>query len=130
MTQLLCLPNPCSTCPYRRDTPPGIWAREEYDKLPAWDDERNLAGTFLCHQGNRQALCRGWMEVHHRNFAVRMAVLSCSPPAGGWKPCDVALYDSGAQARAVGLKGLCKPGKKAREAIAKLAKKRGSKPPP
>jgi hypothetical protein len=28
---------PCSTCPYRRDAPSGLWAASEYDLLPGLD---------------------------------------------------------------------------------------------
>jgi hypothetical protein len=34
---LKCGNSPCSSCPYKRDTPPGIWAEHEYEKLPAYD---------------------------------------------------------------------------------------------
>jgi len=128
MGQFKINPEPCSSCPYRRDTPPGIWDREEYDKLPAWDDEKNMAaGAFLCHQGQRQFLCRGWSEVHHRNWAVRIALLQCAPPPGGWKPCAAPLYETGAKARLAGLRGIKKPGKAARQTIAKLIKARAEK---
>src|SRR5438094_1575 len=88
--KLLCLQNPCTSCPYRRDTPPGIWHREEYNKLPAWDDERALKGLFLCHQ-NEKAICRGWLEVHWNNWSVRLATMT-QIDMSNYKPTKVALY--------------------------------------
>jgi Family of unknown function (DUF6283) len=32
-------PEPCATCPYRRSTPAGVWARNEYDSLEAYDGD-------------------------------------------------------------------------------------------
>lgn len=44
-------PQPCASCPYRRDVPSGIWAAEEYAKLPAYDADTPFQPPhlFLCH---------------------------------------------------------------------------------
>jgi hypothetical protein len=50
-----CAKVPCSSCPYRIDTPPGVWASEEYEKLPQYsptDGQVPALGIFLCHQTN------------------------------------------------------------------------------
>lgn len=60
-----CLPVPCTTCPYRRDVPSGIWAPEEYQKLLAYDRPtmQQPAALFMCHQG-AGGLCTGWVQCH------------------------------------------------------------------
>ena len=124
--KLLCLPNPCTSCPYRRDTPPGIWSREEYDKLPAWDNERAMAGIFLCHQSNMKAICRGWLEVHWDNWNVRFAMMT-KIDMTDYKPTDVPLYSSGKEARAAGIRGIKTPSRNARAMVAKLMKLKHTK---
>lgn len=130
--ELQCLPNPCSTCPYRRDTPPGVWAREEYEKLPAFDEQWTVS-TFLCHNGAKpnNTVCRGWLEVHDQNIGVRMASFKIVWTAANKRPTSVPLYASGKQARDFGLRGIGKPSTKARAAIAKLvARKPKAETPP
>jgi hypothetical protein len=126
--KLLCHPDPCASCPYRRDTPPGVWAPEEYRKLPAWDDPMNFAGVFLCHHSNlgaRQAVCRGWLEVHGDNLQARMTGnrVEFTSTAARF-PTKVPLYKSGAQACAAGLRGVRRPNKAARRLMQKLTKAR------
>ena len=74
---------PCSSCPYRRDVPSGVWAAGEYEKLRGYDGDTadqaraGAAGVFMCHQGAGE-VCAGWAGVHGRdpgNFALRMAAL-------------------------------------------------------
>ncbi len=128
-------PTPCTTCPYRRDTPSGIWDRIEYEKLPAYD-ERGFGGapmvTFHCHQEaeiGKPTVCRGWLSVHPDCIAVRMARFSglitkeqmAEIPI---KP-DPALYSSGTQAMRAGIKGIKRPKAKAVAAIRKLVKRKG-----
>ena len=122
MKPLGCAANPCSSCPYRKDTPPGVWAAEEYEKLPAWDDPLRLdAGVFLCHKGDRKLVCRGWLEVHHENIGVRLALLRNIIDLGAHRePTKVPLYKSGRAACAAGLRGVKRPSKKACEVIVKL----------
>src|SRR5947207_7743969 len=93
-----CLDNPCATCPYRKDTPPGIWDKSEYDKLPAWDGrafhEANTS-IFMCHSANlagNKAVCRGWLEVHCDNIGVRINTISRIEHNG--IPTKVPLYES------------------------------------
>lgn len=60
---------PCGTCPYRRDVPSGVWAAEEYDKLPGYDGDvpdqlrAGAMGLFMCHQRDG-CLCGGWLMAH------------------------------------------------------------------
>lgn len=117
---------PCPTCPYRKDTPPGIWHPDEYRKLAEFDDtDPGPLAVFRCHQQNatgRPAVCRGWLAVHDlASPAVRVAVATGQVTVEQVEaPVDVDLYASGAQACEAGLAGVEQPGRQAREAIAKL----------
>jgi hypothetical protein len=55
---------PCTACPYRIDVPSGLWAPEEYDKLPPYDEEliNQPIGYFACH-ATPEHLCHGWAVV-------------------------------------------------------------------
>lgn len=119
-------PRPCSTCPYRRDTPPGIWAPEEYAKLPPYDD--NLAwGTFLCHLTTStgvETVCRGWLAVHAESVAARLAVLRGElTNEQRYAPVDVPLYSSGAEACEAGMAGVPEPDEAAKAAVARLLRR-------
>lgn len=75
--------SPCTSCPYRRDTPPGVWHPEEYEKLRGYDDPQTSYGTFLCHhstEAGRDAVCRGWLSVHRESIAARLAVSNGTIP--------------------------------------------------
>lgn len=115
--------NPCATCPFRKDTPPGIWSAEEYKRLSAWDGggiEGMNRSVFLCHSAStpeRQFACRGWMEVCHQNIGVRLSMLRIKFNPS---PTKVPLYKSGMAARRAGLRGVKRPGAKALAAIKKL----------
>lgn len=124
---LIVAEHPCSSCPYRRDVPSGIWAREEYEKLRAYDDN-NVFGVFLCHHSpsmDRDAVCRGWLVVHADSVAVRLAVCQGIIRREDYgRPCDTPLYKTGNAAANAGIKGIKRPGIKARRAIDKLIAKR------
>lgn len=130
-TPLVCPPTPCSTCPYRRDTPAGIWHPDEYRKLAGYDRDHPFPAlaTFHCHQEmttGKPTMCRGWLAVHGDIPAVRIAVIRGEIPAEDVdRPVSVPLYASGREACAAGLKGVRRPGKAARVAIAKLAARGG-----
>lgn len=121
--KLKCNPNPCSTCPYRRDVPSGIWDREEYEKLPQWDHEMAFAGTFLCHT-DPAAICRGWMEVHERNMSVRLAMFRVEWTEANRKPTKIPLYRSGLAAMRAGLRALARPSGDAKKAITSILERR------
>jgi hypothetical protein len=125
---------PCASCPYRRDCPSGLWAAEEYDKLPGYDGttgeqaERGAYGVFACHQNPGQ-VCAGWAAVHgdRECLALRMA--------GGLDPevdvpavlaysTGVPLWPSGAAAAVHGKRDLAEPGEGARAAVQKIVRVR------
>lgn len=134
--ELTVRPTPCVTCPYRRDVPSGVWARQEYDALRDYDGtvtEQAMAGAtgvFMCHQGDAQ-VCGGWAGCHdmNENLALRLplakvdvAILSYASP--------VPLFASGAEAADHGQRDLDNPGPAARAAIGKIARVRAARGKP
>lgn len=123
---------PCGSCPYRRDTPPGVWHPDEYAKLPAYDLDTpdQPAGVFLCHQQDGR-VCAGWAGCHDmsRALAVRFAVVRGDVDEATLAAIldygtDVPLHDSGQAAAVHGLTGVADPGPDARAVIAKLERRR------
>lgn len=112
-------PRPCPSCPYRRDVPSGIWAAEEYDKLPQFDGdtgEQLNAGAFAlfhCHSTPAK-LCAGWVGCHDmdENLAVRMNARDIDPAVYEYS-CPVPLFDSGAEAAEHGKRDVAAPGPQA-----------------
>ena len=118
MTRYEVQPSPCSSCPYRRDTEPGIWAPKEYRKLRTYAEHPrrlvpNLA-AFLCHLApaaqRPNLLCRGWLSVECHSIAVRiLLVREAITPEEVFADVDVPLYETGAEACAAGLAGVENP---------------------
>ncbi|MER5889689.1 DUF6283 family protein [Streptomyces sp. NPDC001941] len=137
VTTLPPAPRPCTSCPYKRDTPSGIWSPEEYAKLalydgPTWSQPPRL---FQCHVHDHDAdgvrVCGGWAGCHDmaESLSLRLAVecgqigphiaqaiLDYESPA--------PLFTSGSEAAAHGLRDLHTPGPAARRAINKITRTR------
>lgn len=131
--------NPCSTCPYRKDTPPGVWLADEYEKLrlydePEFDRDRPqdwqlpTLAVFLCHHSLTQAadtLCRGWLSVHSDSVAVRLAVANRIVT---WEqvdaPVTVELYADGNEAANAGEAAVEHPSADAARAASRLVRQR------
>jgi hypothetical protein len=119
---------PCKSCPYRRDVPSGIWEEEEYEKLSKYDGEiieqfkKGATSLFLCHQHNN-ALCSGWLGCHGPDalLAMRLHFERVEPEAYNYET-DVALFSSGAEAAAHGMKEIAKPSSSALRTIDRLGK--------
>lgn len=123
---------PCSTCPYRRDVPAGVWDRSEYEKLPAFDLDTPFqpAAVFLCHllgAGDRARICAGWAGCHDldHSLGLRVAVSSgqLSPEdyvATRDYQTEVPLFGSGREAAAHGMAEYDRPGPHAAQAIHKI----------
>lgn len=122
-------PNPCGSCPYRRDVASGIWDASEYEKLAAYDEETfaQPQGIFLCHQQDGRA-CAGWCAVHDmaHSLALRLgahridsdtlnAILDYETP--------VDVFLSGTEAAQHGLADVMDPDARARRQIARLEQK-------
>jgi Family of unknown function (DUF6283) len=116
---------PCGSCPYRRDVPAGIWAAEEYEKLPAYDRETwaQPLGMFMCHQQDG-CLCGGWLAGHgpENLLALRVHARRLDPAVWDYEP-GVPVFASGAEAAAHGLSGIEEPTPSARRKIAGLIRK-------
>lgn len=131
-----CLPVPCTTCPYRRDVPSGIWAAEEYAKLPGYDREtlQQPAMLFMCHQ-QTGGLCTGWLQSHaNRPHAYDLLALrlcrqldNAAVSAVALSEPRVPLFRTGAAAARHGMKEIKRPGRKAKAAVARVLSKRRRK---
>ncbi|AGT12716.1 hypothetical protein PBI_WHIRLWIND_120 [Mycobacterium phage Whirlwind] len=130
-------PNPCGSCPYRRDTPSGVWAKQEYVKLAEYDADMAFQPPhlFLCHQhdagSDQSRLCAGWVGTHGADnlLALRLAgVFGTLPPDELDKTLDystpVPLFDSGAEAAEHGIRDIESPSEDAERAIEKIANRR------
>jgi len=122
--------HPCSTCPYLRSTPPGIWHPDEYLKLATYDDDRDVTlMVFHCHQENvtdEPTLCRGWLGVHVDHPAVRLALALGLLDPDDWQAIpdsDPTLYSSGTEACERGLAGCEDMSEDALRAAARLVRR-------
>lgn len=110
---------PCTSCPYRRDVPSGIWAASEYAKLPMFDGETGEqadAGAFslfYCHR-TPEFLCAGWVGCHDmtENLAMRLHGRDIDPAVFSYVS-PVPLFSTGAEAAEHGLRDLDAPGPQA-----------------
>ncbi|MFI7337249.1 DUF6283 family protein [Streptomyces sp. NPDC050085] len=128
---------PCESCPYRRDVPAGIWAREEYAKLRRYDADTpdQPAGLFQCHQADADSavrrFCGGWAGCHEGEelLALRLALLDGSIDTDTYKAVveyasPVPLFSSGSEAATHGESGIETPDEKARHLISKITRTR------
>lgn len=124
MSELDIKPEPCLTCPYRKDVPSGVWDREEYEKLRLYDDVFPMqTAIFLCH-GSRDAghdiACKGWVMVHQDSIAVRLAQSTGKLSFEAFTPTVCKLHKSGNAAADFGERDLKRPKRKALTVIRKL----------
>jgi hypothetical protein len=120
-------PRPCESCPYRLDVPSGVWAAEEYAKLPDYDlpTPYQPPAVFLCHQHDGRA-CAGWAGCHDGDhlLALRFAGVSGlsteTVDAIRDYRSPVPLHASGTEAAAHGMADLLNPGPDARHVQVKL----------
>ncbi|MFB4306971.1 DUF6283 family protein [Actinomadura sp. GTD37] len=130
-------PRPCTSCPYRRDVPSGIWAAAEYEKLRAYDQPtmEQPPQVFLCHQRGRDAgdarVCAGWAGTHDgaHLLALRIAAADGTMAFGDIDATidyvsPVPLFASGAEAAEHGEAEIAAPGERAVKAMAKIERAR------
>lgn len=120
--------SPCSSCPYRRDVPSGIWAASEYEKLPPYDGETweqaeaGATGLFFCHR-TPDFLCAGWTGCHDMddNLAMRLHARrqDVNPEVYDYVS-PVPLFATGAEAAAHGLRDLSEPNDTAQAKVRQL----------
>jgi hypothetical protein len=115
---------PCGSCPYRRDVPSGIWAREEYDKLPRYDGEtwEQDVAIFMCHQRDGR-LCAGWLACHDPRELLALRITRNVDPRVFDYETDTPVFASGAEARTHGIKNIPRPGVRARKMVAGLVRR-------
>lgn len=122
---------PCKSCPYRQDVPSGVWADEEYEKLPGYDgeiiDQLNAGATslFMCHQKDGN-LCAGWLATHGTDnlLALRLHHPEVKDEVWGYES-PVPVFSSGAEAAAHGMAEIDQPGPRAKRTINRLVRKLG-----
>lgn len=123
---------PCGSCPYRRDVPSGVWAEEEYAKLPRFDQLtwQQPPAAFFCHQQDGR-LCAGWVGCHDMDesmglrFALAHELITSEDFVAALEYVSpVPLWDSGAEAAAHGMAAIENPDAKARRTIDKLTQRR------
>lgn len=125
--------HPCGSCPYRKNVASGVWAEEEYVKLPPYDlptmDQPKAA--FFCHQQNDQ-LCAGWVGCHNmeESLGLRLAAaLNIINNDAYWEAmdyeCTIPLWESGQAACDHGLAGIGDPTDEAIRVVARLQRKLG-----
>ena len=128
-------PRPCGSCPYRLDTPSGVWSADEYDKLPEFDGQtwEQPTQVFMCHQQDG-CLCAGWVAVHDmdENLGLRFAVAGgdISPEVAEQVrdyTTDVPLFATGAEAAEFGKREIEQPPAEAVRMVQKLHRKKGQK---
>lgn len=129
-------PRPCSSCPYRRDVPSGVWHAEEYEKLRRYDGDiaQQPGGLFQCHQADADSdtrrICAGWAGCHGENLlALRLALIEqrISPAifeAAIQYRSPSALFNTGAEAADHGQADINTPGLDALAAIDKISQRR------
>lgn len=120
---------PCVSCPYRKDVPSGVWAAEEYQKLPQYDgeimDQLQNGGhaLFLCHQMNN-ALCSGWLGCHGPTNLLAMRLMSEKVELNTFDyTTDIPLFASGAEAAAHGMRDIDTPNAPAQRIVARIQRK-------
>lgn len=121
---------PCSTCPYRLDTPPGVWAAEEYEKLRAYDKEtwEQPMALFMCHSGDATSkLCRGWIDCHgYELMGLRICVIEGRAPETILEDtAGVPVYETGNAAAAAGIAGIEAASPESIASAERLVRKRG-----
>jgi len=125
-----CAKAPCKSCPYRCDVPSGMWAKEEYDKLKAYDGDigeqltKNAVALFDCHQRDGQ-LCAGWVATHKPQtlLAVRLHSRDIAPEVFDYSS-PVPVFSSGEEAAKHGMRDIRRPRAAAISAIKRLSRKK------
>jgi hypothetical protein len=109
--------------------PSGIWAPEEYAKLPRFDGttgeqaEAGAFGAFMCHS-SPERVCAGWAGCHdmEENLAIRMPGSGVDAGACRRYVSPVPLFGSGAEAAEHGLRDVDEPGADARRKAEQLSR--------
>lgn len=126
---------PCVSCPYRRDTPPGVWGDDEYAKLERYDGETGDQPfkLFMCHQDTGH-VCAGWAGCHDGDhlMALRLAhvfhwMTDAEIEATITYVSPVPLFGSGREAAEHGRSGIDDPSPEAVAVQQKVVRNRRHK---
>jgi len=115
---------PCSTCPYRRDVPSGVWAHDTYELLRPYDEPTGGQpfAWFACH-ATPEHMCHGWAVVHTtRGNEFDLLALRVRPHGPIPEPF-VPLFDSGNEAADHGQRDVESPSEAARATVDRLLSK-------
>jgi hypothetical protein len=117
--------------------PSGIWAEDDYAKLPRYDRPtgEQPPALFRCHlydrEDERGPVCAGWAGCHDGEelLALRVAAMTGditleTVDAIRDYVSPVPLFASGAEAATHGMKDILTPGDEARAAIRKIERRR------
>lgn len=117
---------PCSSCPYRKDTPSGVWSRQEYEALIKYDGDTGeqlmsgAIGVFHCHT-SPDHLCSGWLGCHDPNELAALRMFGHLMDPSVWTyTTDVPLHASGQAAHDHGVRDIRHPSKAAKDVVSKL----------
>ena len=129
---------PCSSCPYRRDVPSGIWAWHEYEKLRDYDlpTAEQPWNVFVCH-ATPDHYCNGWVLVHNNRgpdpdnpmsvHPYDLLALRLSEGMGRWSgripESKTPLFSSGNEAADHGQRDISAPSPEARNTVDRLTRK-------
>lgn len=123
----------CTSCPYRKNVPSGVWAALEYLRLPDYDRpyEAQPRPAFLCHRQTRK-LCAGWIGTHggNRLLAIAFLWMTRSIDKATWKALlayqpdpRIELFKSGREACDHGLRDIEAPSPEALAVVASVLAK-------
>lgn len=126
---------PCGSCPYRRDVPSGVWAPEEYAKLPAYDRATPFQppAVFLCHLlgWEGEQVCAGWVGCHDPAHLLALRIAESDGRLTGEEMDEIVdyvspvpLFESGQEAADHGLADVEAPGPDATDAMGKIIRTR------
>lgn len=131
---------PCEACPYRRDTPVGIWSDAEYADLARADSDPMRGNTYGCHLNSVRSKddaqpCAGWLADQKRrgtpSIALRAKLMMSSERAALYERIDEndpGLYGSIVEMMKANLgKPFPNNSPKARRLLEKLGNKRKDK---
>lgn len=123
---------PCVDCPYRKDSPSGLWSADMYDMLPLYDltpAEGQPLKAFMCHEQNGH-LCAGWIGCHGADDLIGMQMLAIQDDidmteyrkAQEHQP-RVPLFESGKEAAEHGKRDIDNPSERTQRRVEALLNK-------